>query len=592
MSLQGRGASEPRFMARDLLVPHAVPEVAETVKAPALPAPKDPNFLPPRRFFRFGWIELLGGLLSRYPLHLANASAELFREIPVLPRRFTGKQFTASLILHGLGFLLLPFLLKIVPMRVPAEDRFQLVQNGVIYYQMPHSATRPKLPRILPPGPGSIPGTGSLPQIPAKGASKSLEALFATSHPKFPDNKHQTIIQPNSPPDLRIKADLKLPNLVLDKPSVPKPRLKYDANGVKPSQPTQREAKADAPALARADTATPVTGLLAASSTQAHLAVPIGAAPAPNLPSGRSGSGTGQGGDAEANSAPQITGEGGNGQGLLILGTDPGSGPVVLPPGNRYGDFSMAPGTSGPGSPGGQPGGTVGGGSGGNGTGGNASTGVGNGTYGGGGGSSGSGGPGFISLRGGEGDAETLLSDPGPAAVAQMVYAIPVSSLLRHNTLVVSAGPMGGGGSNVYGALPCGKIYTVFLATAGKQWSLQYCQKNVAAAPMTSERRTTTVVHAELPLVPPEAEERFDFKRVPLPPEKAHKSLILKGAINEDGKVADLKVYQGLAPVIDAAARKAFEQWKFKPAMRSGKPVRVEILVNIPMEVPKPEHVR
>jgi TonB family protein len=147
---------------------------------------------------------------------------------------------------------------------------------------------------------------------------------------------------------------------------------------------------------------------------------------------------------------------------------------------------------------------------------------------------------------------------------------------------------MGGGGSNVYGALPCGKIYTVFLATAGKQWSLQYCQKSGGSGGATTERRTTTVVHTELPLIPPEATERFDFKRVKLPPEKQYKSLLLKGAIDEDGKVADVKVYQGLAPIMDAAAVKAFQQWKFKPAMRSGKPVRVEILVNIPMETPKP----
>jgi hypothetical protein len=38
-------------------------------------------------------------------------------------------------------------------------------------------------------------------------------------------------------------------------------------------------------------------------------------------------------------------------------------------------------------------------------------------------------------------------------------------------------------------------------------------------------------------LVPPEEEEKFDFKRVPLPPEKAHKMIVLKGEFVEDGKV-------------------------------------------------------
>jgi outer membrane biosynthesis protein TonB len=35
---------------------------------------------------------------------------------------------------------------------------------------------------------------------------------------------------------------------------------------------------------------------------------------------------------------------------------------------------------------------------------------------------------------------------------------------------------------------------------------------------------------------------------------------------------------------MDAAARAAFGKWKFKPAMRDGKPVPVEILVGIPIE--------
>ena len=37
---------------------------------------------------------------------------------------------------------------------------------------------------------------------------------------------------------------------------------------------------------------------------------------------------------------------------------------------------------------------------------------------------------------------------------------------------------------------------------------------------------------------------------------------------------------------MDEAARVAFSQWKFKPAVRDGKPVAVEILVGVPTEDP------
>jgi len=88
-------------------------------------------------------------------------------------------------------------------------------------------------------------------------------------------------------------------------------------------------------------------------------------------------------------------------------------------------------------------------------------------------------------------------------------------------------------------------------------------------------------------LVPPEAETRFEFKRTPLPPEKLHKYVILKGRIEEDGTVADLKVFQGLSDEMDAAAKLAFSRWTFKPAVKAGKPVSIEILVGIPSAAPK-----
>src|SRR5258705_8171326 len=88
-------------------------------------------------------------------------------------------------------------------------------------------------------------------------------------------------------------------------------------------------------------------------------------------------------------------------------------------------------------------------------------------------------------------------------------------------------------------------------------------------------------------LVPPKAEKCFDFKRPSLPFEKLHKFVILKGRIDEDGKVTDLKVFHGLSDEMDAAAKLAFSQWTFKPAVKAGKPVAIDILVGIPSDPPK-----
>src|SRR5208337_4214285 len=160
-----------------------------------------------------------------------------------------------------------------------------------------------------------------------------------------------------------------------------------------------------------------------------------------------------------------------------VIGVDPGpaTSNIALGPGNRWGDFSISPGGGQPGSPGGSATGVAGGGTGGKGAGGDGSTGVGAGSGGGGGGSSGSSGAVSISGTGGSEARGALPS----ALIAAMVYPVPsaVFAKLRKNSLVVSAGPIGGGGLAVYRALNCGKIYTIFLAMPGKNWTMQYCPK-------------------------------------------------------------------------------------------------------------------
>ena len=237
---------------------------------------------------------------------------------------------------------------------------------------------------------------------------------------------------------------------------------------------------------------------------------------------------------------------------------------VNLPPGNRWGDFTIAPGGAQPGAVNGSENGTTGAGSHSTGGGGDRVPGVGPGFAGGGGGNSGT--SGNLSISG----------EPGPTGqealdatiFREMVYPVPSTMVLRKNALVVSAGPMGGGGLSVYGALHCGKIYTVFLPMPGQPWTLQFCQSG-AAKPADQNR--SAVVHMEQGILQPDVTTRFDFKRLPVPFEKKNKPIVLKGIIKEDGTVAELKVFQGIVPAMDEAARVAFSRWKFKPAIRDGK---------------------
>jgi TonB family protein len=150
--------------------------------------------------------------------------------------------------------------------------------------------------------------------------------------------------------------------------------------------------------------------------------------------------------------------------------------------------------------------------------------------------------------------------------------------------LTVTTGPIGGGGLRVYGVLRGGKVYTIYLSMPGRNWVLQYVHNTGSSERPTQESRAA-VAHLEKALMPPDAEKQFDFHRPPVPRDKEDEFIVLRGMIREDGSVTDLRVHQGIQPLADQAAVAAFSKWKFRPALRDGKPVAVEILVGVPAHV-------
>ena len=55
----------------------------------------------------------------------------------------------------------------------------------------------------------------------------------------------------------------------------------------------------------------------------------------------------------------------------------------------------------------------------------------------------------------------------------------------------------------------------------------------------------------------------------------------LEGIVETDGSVSDVRVVSPLHPGLDESAVEAFKQWRFKPGMKDGKPVRVQIDVEM-----------
>jgi hypothetical protein len=118
----------------------------------------------------------------------------------------------------------------------------------------------------------------------------------------------------------------------------------------------------------------------------------------------------------------------------------------------------------------------------------------------------------------------------------------------------------------------------------GKNWTMQYCPQDPDDQQVAGS--DPTVAHFGDGLVPPQADSKYDFQRLALPPNKTGKLIILKGIVRADGLVDQIEVYQGVLQEMDDNARLAFSQWKFTPALRHSKPVSVQVLLGIPADVP------
>lgn len=497
----------------------------------------------------------------------------------------------ASLALHCLAIVLL-FQLPYVAARTrPLPDDTASYEK--IYYNLDVLETPTAPPRIQPRGEGAHPDEGQFEDLrPALGNDATNRTLAAVSKPLHPDNTRQTIIQPTSPPNLIIRSEVKLPNIIDGMVSAgPNAPSQLVASMAKPVVAERQQQAIATPNIAAPAPATPLAFLPDSGNSKPALPVaPLSA------PSARTQA------PAQRAAVPNIdsSGPSGTGNGLFIMSVEPAppSAQIALPPGNRHGEFSVSPEDGLVGSPSGTLSGNYGGGVGGGKDGGNGSVGPGIGNAGGGGGPSAA--QGTISAEFVQpGPAGALALDPSFAA--SMVFPVLASAIPRRNSFVISAGPIGGGSLDVYNALHCGKIYSIFLPMPGKSWTLQYCehQDTAPAARVVSPSASatggsklapsSTTIIASTPVLPPDPQTRFDFKRLQVPQDQANKMIILKGTLTVDGTIAALTVFQGLVPEMDEAARLAFSRWTFKPAIHDGKAIALDILVGIPPEATSPQ---
>jgi hypothetical protein len=491
-------------------------------------------------------------VVSPEPPQSSNRAHYVIRQSGVTRTNYPGRSGSLSLVIHCAVVALLIYLPPLFPVQTPAgRNLWQPSEKIYYYYSIPQDQIA-KTPRRIS---TASSGGRSTESQPPKLSSAPLHSLAAImSKPAHPDNSRQTIYQSASPPELILRTEQKLPNIVILEPYPQTLKAPLAQSYAHPAQAARQASAPQAPVISAANAPTLEAILQARNS--------------PNLviPSGGGGSPIKRGSEASEGPPPDAPD-------VVIVGVDPADAPAELSllNGNRAGEFAIAP----PAQPNGSPNGAS------NGTGGNNSGDASAGSSGIGKVSAAVGSPGPVDIAGTKDGGSELLAASLPLSLVYPVAqpAIPV----RRNAMVISAGPIGGGGLNLYGVLNCGKVYSIFLPMPETNWSLQYCDRSLSRGKMTADPRTA-VLSLDSPLVPPDVDlqHRYDFKRTPVPAPMAHRPIILKGVIEADGTVQQLVVYRGVSPVVDEAARIAFSRWRFKPAIRDGKAVAVDILVGIP----------
>ena len=107
------------------------------------------------------------------------------------------------------------------------------------------------------------------------------------------------------------------------------------------------------------------------------------------------------------------------------------------------------------------------------------------------------------------------------------------------------------------------------LNSRGGSWIIRFAEKDMPS--ITGELSTPVATTKVDPAYPSSLQH-----------DGVQGTVVLYAIIRADGTVGDIRILHGLHGQLDANAVKALSRWKFRPAMKSGAPVDLEAVVQIP----------
>ncbi len=479
----------------------------------------------------------------------------------LLPRRRYWRSFIASLCLHCVLIFGLPPLIDLLPESDAEASKRLMRAMRSLEIRIPDRLYLPPPPKAEEPRPAPKPrpapmelAKADLPPV-AKPAQQSLRLPPRQFQPPRSVRRVDadlTLIQSHLPPDLPLAAQAKLPQLVLlSGPALPRPAPKRFVEPGRSADPAVAPRLDTPPQLASPNQANPdlrIDSMLAGPQTALlrlpRPNVPIRKFQAPSpLPTGRG-----------ASVSPTL----GEPVNILAFSSDPAplEERVTVPLGNQIGRLPALPAYEDPAS-------------------------AGTGAKGPGGGRPSSGSGSGASGTGLAGRGELAEFARALAALPER-YATPIKMEHPANAVfdvVVVQSAADPSFAESAGVLSGQPVYTVYLQVgAPRAWVLQYCvPREAASAPQVVGGAVNigspSPLKAPLPLVtllPPAT----------MLPRSGY--IIVHGSLDVQGQFKDLVVMRAPNAATKERIIPELVKWHFRPAVRDGAPIAVEILLAIP----------
>jgi TonB family protein len=114
------------------------------------------------------------------------------------------------------------------------------------------------------------------------------------------------------------------------------------------------------------------------------------------------------------------------------------------------------------------------------------------------------------------------------------------------------------------------------LTSSVGSWSVRFAELNPSSVSTESDLSAPEAISKVDPAYPQDLRQ-----------DRVEGTVVLYAIIRSDGSVAQVRVLEGFDQRLDESARKALEQWRFRPGTKGGLPVDIEAVVRVPFKVPR-----